>query len=263
MDIKIQHLSTEYQGEPCLQDISLHLKAGSIFALVGPNGCGKTTMLKHISGVLHTEHSLSSILLDMRRLASFSTRELARSLAAVEQHVTTGFDFSVRDIVAMGRTPHVERWQRLGPRDHNVVEQALERTAIRHLSSRSVFQLSSGERQRVWLAMALAQEPKVLLLDEPTSHLDLRFQLEIFEILQQLTEQGITVVVAIHDMNLTLLYAHRVALLQDGSLIATGAPQDVLTQQNIHKVFRVTMKPIQDPDTGDLVGLIPQRETSI
>lgn len=263
MEITIQHLSTEYNGEPCLQDVSLTIERGSIFALVGPNGCGKTTLLKHISGVLSTEHSLSSIFLDGKELSTFSTRELARSLAAVEQHVSTGFNFSVRDIVSMGRIPHLSRWQSMGAADRKAVEKALEQTEISHLSHRSVFQLSSGERQRVWLAMALAQEPAVLLLDEPTSHLDLRFQIEIFDILEKLAACGITVVVAIHDMNLTLLYAHCVALLKQGEIIATGLSSEVLTAENIHRVFEIRMKLIHDPISGQLVGLIPQRGRGI
>lgn len=257
MEIQINQLSSAYQGQRCLDDITLHIPSGHIFAVVGPNGCGKTTLLKHISGVLQSDNSARAIQLNLQELGSFSTRELAQKIGAVEQHISTGFDFSVRDVVALGRIPHLSRWQRSGPQDKERVEQAIQATRITHLANRSLFALSSGERQRVWLAMALAQEPQVLLLDEPTSHLDLQYQIDMFAILQQLAAEGMTIVVAIHDMNLTLLFAQQVALMSQGQVIATGAPSEILSTENIQRVFGVRMRPVHDETSGRLAGLLP------
>lgn len=258
MEIRIDQLSSSYNEQRCLDEIKLDIAGGQIFALVGPNGCGKTTLLKHISGVLQSESSPRAIQLNLRELGTFSTRELSQMMGAVEQHITTGFDFSVRDVVALGRIPHLQRWQRSGPRDQQVIEHAIQATRIEPLADRSLFALSSGERQRVWLAMALAQEPQILLLDEPTSHLDLQYQIEMFNILQRLAEEGMTVVVAIHDMNLTLLFAQQVALMSQGQVVATGPPDEVLTTHNIQRVFGVSMRPVRDETSGRLVGLLPQ-----
>lgn len=257
MKIRVDGLSSFYQGQPCLREISLAIEEGEILALLGPNGCGKTTLLKHLSGVLRSAESATAVQLDMRALSSYAPRELARVLAAVEQHIVTGFDFSVREVVELGRLPHLRRWERMGSADRDAVARALEQTEIGHLASRSLFQLSSGERQRVWLAMALAQEPQVLLLDEPTSHLDLRYQMETFALLQRFAAEGLTVVVAIHNVNLTLLYADRAALLADGALVAVGTPQEVLTPEHVRRVFGVEMRPVNDDASGRLVGLLP------
>lgn len=257
MQIHIRHLHSMYQEQSCLQDICLDMAEGQIFALVGPNGCGKTTLLRHISGVIQNQQSLRAIQLNMRELGTYSAQELARVLAAVEQHIQPGFDFSVREVVSLGRIPHLHRWQSMRDMDRRVVEQVLEQTALTELAERSIFQLSSGERQRVWLALALAQEPQVLLLDEPTSHLDLRFQVEMFEMLRQLATQGMTVVVAIHDINLTLLYAQQVALMKTGRVVAVGTPETVFTPEHIGAVFAIEMQSVRDPQTGRLVGLLP------
>lgn len=263
MKIRINNLNSVYEDRPCLQKIDLEISSGQIFALIGPNGCGKTTMLRHISGVIQTPETGRAIQLDMRTLASFSAPELAKMLGAVEQHIHPGFDFCVRDVVSLGRIPHLRRWQSLGTRDLEVVEQVLQQTSLVSLADRSVFALSSGERQRVWLAMALAQEPQILLLDEPTSHLDLCFQIEMFEILRSLTSQGMTVVISIHDINLTLLYVQQVALMKAGRVVVVGDPATVFTRENIDHVFAIDMRPVHDPQTGRLVGLLPSHKIHI
>lgn len=254
--IRLEDVQLGYDGRLVLRDLTLEIAPGEIFGLVGPNGSGKTTLLRAISGRLPPQYGL--IYLDCCRLSELSPKELARELAAVEQEISSSFDFTAREIVELGRLPHRERWQRLSSRDHEIVTRALELTHTLEFADRAIHSLSSGERQRVWIALALAQEPKALLLDEPTAHLDFNYQIEIMELVRSLAEkQNLTVLVSLHDLNLALHYTDRVALLSEGRIIALGEPERVLTEELIEQVFRTRVRIVDG--TGERY-IVPSRQ---
>ncbi|MCS7274068.1 MAG: ABC transporter ATP-binding protein [Candidatus Bipolaricaulota bacterium] len=249
--IRLERVRLGYDGRLVLRDLDLEIAPGEIFGLVGPNGSGKTTLLRAISGRL-SPHA-GAIYLDLRRLSELSPQELARELAALEQEISCSFDFTVREIVELGRLPHRARWQRLSAQDHRRVTRALSLTDTLAFADRTIHSLSSGERQRVWLALALAQEPKVLLLDEPTAHLDLRYQFEILGLIRHLAvTEDLTVVLSLHDLNLALRFVDRLALLSEGRVIACGAPETVLVPHTIERAYRVRVRRLE----GD--WLIPE-----
>lgn len=234
--IRLDGVELGYNGQLVLRDLSIKIVPGEVFGLVGPNGSGKTTLLRAISGRLSPQ--AGAIYLDFRKISELAPKELARELAALEQEVSCSFEFTVREIVELGRLPHVGRWQRLSQRDHQIVTRALSVTGTLEFADRSIQRLSSGERQRVWLALALAQEPTVLLLDEPTAHLDLGYQIEIMELIRSLAQEHLTVLVSLHELNLALRYTDRVALLGEGQILAVGEPQRVLSPELIKRVFK-------------------------
>ncbi len=251
--IRLEKVQVGYDGRLVLRDLDLEIAPGEIFGLVGPNGSGKSTLLRAISGRLSPHDGV--IYLDCRRLSELSPRELARQVAALEQEISCSFDFTVREIVELGRLPHRERWQRLSDRDHQIVTRALTLTHALEFADRNIHSLSSGERQRVWLALALAQEPKVLLLDEPTAHLDLNYQIEIMDLIKSLAQRDLTVLVSLHDLNLALHYTDRIALLSEGRVIAMGEPERVLTEDLIARVFRTRVRIVDGTGESYIVPL--------
>lgn len=238
--IRLEDVHLGYEERLVLRDLNVEIGPREIFGLVGPNGSGKTTLLRAISGRLSPRDGV--IYLDCRRLSELSSRELARELAALEQEISCSFDFTVREIVELGRLPHQGRLSRLSPTDHKIVTRAMRLTHTAEFADRNIHSLSSGERQRVWLALALAQEPKVLLLDEPTAHLDLNYQIETMELIRALAQEDLTILVSLHDLNLALHYTDRIALLNEGRVIALGEPERVLTEDMIERVFRTHVR---------------------
>jgi len=248
MDITIEGLHFSYNGKPVLQEITLSTQKGEILAIVGPNGSGKTTLLKNISGVLTPDEGV--VYLDMKRITDLSPRELSRFLTAVEQEREVGFDFTVREVIAMGRIPHQSRFAKETTKDTQRIREAMELAHVTSFANRSIRELSGGEKQRVFLAMALAQDPRVLLLDEPTAYLDINYQLQIMKIVRQQAAAGLTVLMAIHDLNLAAQYADRVAILHQGRLLAVGRPADVLTEANIKQTFQADVVVGKNPVTN-------------
>ncbi|MCZ6792923.1 MAG: ABC transporter ATP-binding protein [Planctomycetota bacterium] len=259
MNIRVEGLSFAYDGEPVLRDIRVEVRSGEVVALVGPNGSGKTTLLKSISGVLGGRVAGRRVFFDDRPLAELDRRDVSRLLGVVEAEIHSYFDFTVREVVELGRIPYLQRLQGLSASDGETVERAMETTDIRELADRPLSQLSSGERQRVWLAMALAQEPRALLLDEPTSHLDLNYQVEILELLRTLAAGGLCVLFSVHDLQLAALYADRVALLEKGRLVTVGPPEEALTEERIESVFRVRVRLLKNPESGRIEAILPER----
>ncbi len=257
MNIKVRDLEFRYGTEPVLTEIDLEVGEGEILALLGPNGSGKTTLLKNISGVLKPQYG--AVYLDFKKLAELSPKEIARELAAVEQEIHAGFDFTVREIVELGRLPHLKKLKALSAQDRRAIEEAMCATDVQTFAGRSIFSLSSGERQRVWLAMALAQEPKILLLDEPTAHLDISYQIEIMEIIKALARKGLAVVMAVHDLNLAAAYADKIAVLHEGRIAALGMPRQVLTEELIERAFKARVQILRDPENGFYVGVVPKK----
>lgn len=247
MRVSIENVNFAYNGKPTLSDVDLEIYPGEILTVLGPNGSGKSTLLKTISGVLAPQRG--AIYLGDDDVARLSLKDLAQRIAALEQEHGLGFDFTVRELVEWGRIPYRGRLSRWRESDEWAVQAAIEATCLDNLADRSVHELSGGEAQRAFLALALAQEPAVLLLDEPTAHLDLRYQVEILDLVRSLADAGLTVVVAIHDLNLALRYADRVAVLDEGHLVASGPSREVLTESLIGDVWQVNVR-IRDEAEG-------------
>ena len=225
-----------YDGQSVLASVSLDIAAGERIAILGPNGAGKTTLLKLLSGGLTPNGG--SIHLEGRPLHAVPHRELARKIAVVPQEWAVPFAFTAREIVELGRTPHLGLLRGFRSRDRRAVEQAMQLTDTLHLSGRIVNELSGGERQRVIIAMALAQEPEILFLDEPTHLLDITRQAEILDLLTELnSSHGLTVVAAIHDLNLAARYFQRLLLLHQGAVLAEGAPEVVLHVEMVERAY--------------------------
>tara|TARA_B100000609_G_C17221821_1_gene440680 strand:- start:4413 stop:5222 length:810 start_codon:yes stop_codon:yes gene_type:complete len=252
--VEINQLHFAYDTTTVLEDIQLGIPSGEIVVLLGPNGCGKTTLLKHISGLLPSKQ----VTLDQKTLSSYAPKELAKKLAAVEQHVQVGFDFTVQQLVEMGRLPHQSHFANMSAQDTHIIEEAMRQTNVHALAERPFTQLSSGERQRVWLSVALAQQPQVLLLDEPTSHLDLHHQMALIDSLRALAEGGLTLVISMHELTLAGQLADTIVLLKRGRIIASGPPIEVLTSDHIKEVYQVETEVFSD-ETGAFWGVIPKR----
>jgi iron complex transport system ATP-binding protein len=225
--ICVFQLSFGYNGQPVLDRICLNIAAGERVALLGPNGAGKTTLLRLLSGI--RTPVTGSVLLDGRSLCAMPKLELARKIAAVPQEFVVPFAFTAREIVEMGRTPYIGLLRGMRSNDWRAVEEAMQLTHTIDLSGRVFNELSGGERQRVINAIALAQEPELLLLDEPTQQLDITRQTEILDLVSNLNRsKGLTVVAAIHDLNLAGRYFDRLILLHHGRVFADGTPESVL-----------------------------------
>ncbi|MFQ5795391.1 MAG: ABC transporter ATP-binding protein [Candidatus Bipolaricaulia bacterium] len=235
--IRVSGLRYRVDGYEILKGIDLEIEAGELVSLVGPNGAGKTTMLLHLSGLLRA--SAGVVYLHGRAIHDIAPRERARSIAMVRQETEIRFDLNVGDIVTMGRHPHLGRFRGLRHQDVAAVTTALELTDTLPYVARSVRSLSSGERQRVFIARALAQEPEMLLLDEPTANLDLKAEHRIMRLIGSQTEQGMTVITAIHDLNLAARYSDRILLMANGQIVASGTPETVITAERIREVYRV------------------------
>jgi iron complex transport system ATP-binding protein len=221
-----------------LEHVSVTVERGSLTGLLGPNGCGKTTLLKLLSGVLQPEHG--HVTLNGISLAGRSRRDIAKHLAVVPQETHPAFDYTVMEMVLMGRHPHLGAFELEGPRDLALAQDALAATGTAHLAGRAYMTLSGGEKQRVVIASALTQSPDVLLLDEPTASLDLGYQLEVAALLRRLNlERGVTMVLATHDLNLAASLCDRLILMRDGRVVAQGPTRDVLTAGSIRRIYDV------------------------
>lgn len=215
--------------------------------IIGPNGSGKSTLLKSIYRVLTPQSG--TVFLDGNALNSYKPKESARKMAVVAQHNYYNFEFSVQDVVLMGRAPHKKAMERDNADDYRIVREALEKVNMGGFAQRSFSTLSGGEQQRVFLARALAQQTQCLILDEPTNHLDIKYQLQLMDIVRSLR---LTVVAAIHDLNIAAMYCNKLFVLQNGRIIAFGPPKQVLTREFIRQVYEVEAKLYTDPETGQM-----------
>ena len=250
--------------EPAVRDVSLSANPGQLLAVVGPNGAGKTTLLRLLAGSLTPQHG--QVRLDDRPLDELDDRERARALAVVPQSESSPFPVTVREMVAMGRYAHLGPWERAGVRDRAVVERALTRCAVAELANRQLGELSGGERQRARIARALAQEAPILLLDEPTAGLDLRYRMELFHLLRELLAEGLAVLVITHDLNLAARFADRLLLLDRGHATARGAPAEVLSREALETVYEWPLRLVAHPGPGSDTGApqtIPLRKNRV
>jgi iron complex transport system ATP-binding protein len=242
-------LDLGYNGHLVVRDLTLVARPGQVLALAGPNGAGKTTLLRGLARLLRPRRG--AVLLDGRDVWAFSERQAAQRIGLVPQTETLDWPVTVEQIVALGRAPRRGWLLPLSGADHAAVNLALDRTGLRELRDRLVTRLSGGERQRLLIARALAQEPDVLLLDEPTAHLDLRYQGAVLGLARNLAhDAGLAVVMSLHDLNLVALYADRVALIADGAVIAEGAPDAVLTPTHLARAYGVPVAVSRHPVYG-------------
>jgi iron complex transport system ATP-binding protein len=253
VSLRLDHLSVDIGGRRIVTDVSLAAADRRFTGLLGPNGSGKSTILKTIYRV--HKPAAGRLLLDGADLLALSARDAARRIAVVAQETTSEFDFSVREMVMIGRTPYKRAFGADTDADHAAVEQAIQRAGCGHLISRSFNTLSGGEKQLVLVARALAQGADHLILDEPTNHLDVRHQIEILEVVAGL---GVTVLAALHDLSLAALFCDPVYILAAGEIVLGGPPAAVLTEQTIRLAYGADVLVIPHPDTGQ-PHLIPRR----
>lgn len=247
--LTVDDLEVSFDGTRVLKGVSFAVRTGEFLGIIGPNGSGKSTLLRAMAGVLTP--SSGSVRLDNQDTHRIPGRALARKLAVVPQDTTIAFDYSVLEVVLMGRSPHLGRFEMESSRDLDVCLSALRRTNLLHLADRKVGTLSGGERQRAVLARALAQETDILFLDEPTAHLDISYQVEILHLVKrENTENGKTVVIVLHDLNLAAEFCDRLIMLSDGSVYASGTPDEVITSENVRAVYGAAVWVRRHPTSG-------------
>jgi iron complex transport system ATP-binding protein len=257
--LRAERLRLAYDGTPVIDDLTLAVPHGRITALVGPNACGKSTLLRGLARLLRPRGG--SVYLDGREIHRYPTREVALRLGLLPQAPTAPEGLTVEDLVARGRYPHQRWFRQWSADDEAVVERAMRLTGTDALRDRPVDELSGGQRQRAWIAMALAQETELMLLDEPTTFLDLAHQIEVLDLLHELNErEGRTVVIVLHDLNLAARYAHAIVAMRDGKIVAAGGPGDVVTEPIVREVFGVDCRVVPDPVTGTPL-VVPRART--
>ena len=239
-------------SRPAVMDVSLDVPAGATTAVLGPNGSGKSTLLRLLLGTLAP--SAGTVTFQERPLAEWPRPALAREIGVVPQGEEAVFPTTVREMVAMGRYPHLGPWRREGPADRAAVDEAMRRCDVLSLSHRAVQTLSGGERQRARVARALAQEADTLALDEPTAALDVGHEMAIFELLRDLGHGGRTVLLVTHNLNLAARYADRLVLMDAGRVAAAGAPADVLTRETVQRVYGWPVEIVPHPGPGPDAG---------
>jgi ABC-type cobalamin/Fe3+-siderophores transport system ATPase subunit len=247
--LSARHLDAGHGRTVVLGDLSIELVSGTVTALVGPNGSGKSTLLMTLARVLRPKGG--EVLLDGEPVSAHSSIEVARRLGVLPQTAVAPHGATVREVVEQGRYPQLGAWAMLRRREDGAMRRALELTGLTDLADRRLDSLSGGERQRAWIAMTLAQETGVLLLDEPTTYLDVRHQIDLMILVEHLRDaQGMTVVMVLHDLNQAARYADRIVALRDGRVHADGTPDEVLTPSVLRDVFDVDAVVVADPVTG-------------
>ena len=247
--LQVRQVDFSYYNGLVIDNVSLSVEAGEMVGLLGPNGSGKTTLLKLASGVISPGRG--EVMLNGSDMIRMNRKTIARHIAVVPQRFDISFAFTAAEVVTLGRIPFLKPFAEESEADRKLVDDALKEAGISELRERRFDELSGGERQKVIMAMALAQEPRLLLLDEPTTHLDICHQVEVLELVKRLrVEQGLTVIAAMHDLNLASLYFSRLVLLKKGKVLADGLPADVLTREMLEEVFSTPVHVETHPLTG-------------
>jgi iron complex transport system ATP-binding protein len=249
MAIKMNRVTFSYSNGAVLRDVDLCVQKGEMVGLLGPNGAGKTTLIRLISGILDARQG--DIRIDGVDTRKLKRSAIARQVAVVPQQFNVPFAYKVEEVVMLGRTPFMKPWRDFSASDRDVVVHTMDTVGIGRLAQRCFSELSGGERQKVVLAMALAQEAELLLLDEPTAHLDISHQVEILELLADMNDKRhLTIIAAMHDLNLASAYFTRLVLLKDGAVIADGSPGQVLTSSTIGSTYCVPVHIQPHPLSG-------------
>ncbi|GAA1424015.1 ABC transporter ATP-binding protein [Catellatospora coxensis] len=247
--LRAEGLTLGYDAEPIVRDLDVTILDGKVTAIVGANACGKSTLLRGLARLLRPRQG--SVLLDEKAMAGLSTLEVAKVLGLLPQSPLAPDGITVADLVSRGRYPHQGWFRTWNDRDHDAVARALDATGTADLVDRPLRQLSGGQRQRVWIAMALAQDTDLLLLDEPTTYLDINHQVELLRLLRTLNAQaGKTIVAVLHDINLASRYCDHIIAMADGAIVAEGAPSEVITAELVAKVFGLSCVIVPDPIAG-------------
>ncbi|NLL95224.1 MAG: ABC transporter ATP-binding protein [Thermoplasmatales archaeon] len=249
MILEVCNLDYDYGGKPVLQDVSFSIRPGEMLGILGPNGCGKTTLLKNLNKNLSPKGGC--VLLDGSDLEDRSKKDIARNIASVPQDNRVGFSFTVREIVSMGRMPFQSPFEGNSSEDLAIIEDAMEKTGVTEMADRFVNTMSGGERQKVIIARAMAQTPRILLMDEPTLHLDISAQFDILELVHSLSRsEDMAVVVVSHDLPMMARFCDRIMMIHDHRIRAIGKTEEVLTPENMRTVFNVDAEFHVDPVTG-------------
>ncbi|GAA1201695.1 ABC transporter ATP-binding protein [Pseudonocardia alaniniphila] len=247
--LRAEQVRLGYGDRTIVDGLDLDVVAGTITAVIGPNGCGKSTLLRALGRLL--KPTAGQVVLDGKRIDRVPTREVAKVLGLLPQAPSAPEGLTVADLVARGRHPHQAWYRQWSADDEDAVAQALDWTGIADLAERPVDQLSGGQRQRAWISMALAQGTDLLLLDEPTTFLDLAHQVDVLELVRRLhSEAGRTVVMVLHDLNLAARYADRLVAMREGRIVAAGKPAEVITEESLEEVFGLAARVIPDPVAG-------------
>ena len=258
-ELRTESLSLAYDGEPVVSELTLAIPVGRITALVGPNACGKSTLLRGLARLLRPR--AGAVYLDGREIHRYPTRDVALQLGLLPQGPTAPEGLTVQDLVARGRYPHQSWFRQWSAADEEAVERSMRLTGTDALRERPVDELSGGQRQRAWIAMALAQETEIMLLDEPTTYLDLAHQIEVLDLLHELNErEGRTIVIVLHDLNQAARYADHLVAMRDGRIRVVGRPTDVVTEPMVRDVFGVDCRVMPDPVTGTPL-VVPRART--
>lgn len=253
--LHVKDVSVGYGERTVLDTLNVDIKRGAVTSIVGPNGCGKSTLLRTMSRLLNP--TKGEIVLDGKSIHDIPTRKLATQLGLLPQTPIAPDGILVADLVGRGRTPHQGILGRWSQQDYDIVAEALETTGISDLAERSIDELSGGQRQRVWIAMALAQRTDTLLLDEPTTYLDVKHQLDVLDLLTELNrDRGTTIVMVLHDLNLAARYSNELVAVSGGKVFAHGHPRDVITKENVKSVFGIDSVIITDP-VSDQPAVMP------
>ena len=261
MELKITNLSFNYGNIPILHGINFEAKQGQIVGIIGPNGSGKTTLLRCIAKILQPEQG--QVLIDEKAIQFYTNTELAKIISVVPQISSFAEGFTVFETVLMGRYPHLGVLRRETQKDYEIVHAAIERVRISHLTNRDVSELSGGEKQLVSIALALAQEPKLLCLDEPTLHLDISMQYMIMDLCREISQdKQIGVLVVLHDLTLATQYCDQLIILKNGKVSAKGAPDEVITEEIISDTYNVNVTVGKDTSTG-LKYILPTNSRKI
>jgi iron complex transport system ATP-binding protein len=258
--LSTRQLHLGYAGRSVVEDVTAVLPAGKITAIIGPNGCGKSTLLRGLARLLTPLHGV--VHLDGRDLADIPSRRLATRVGLLPQQPTAPDGITVADLIGRGRHPHQRWFRQWSVADDNAVTRAMHLTAVADLAENPINELSGGQRQRVWIALALAQNPDIMLLDEPTTYLDLAHQLDILGLLAAINRQHQrTIVLVLHDLNMAARYAHHLIAMRAGRLVAEGTPADIITPGLVRDVFGVEATIISDPVTGSPL-VVPHPRTT-
>lgn len=255
--IDVSHLNVGYSKKIIVKDFNMTVNKGEVTTLIGPNGSGKSTILKTVARFIKEQSGC--ILLDGINISQMDRKQLARKMACLSQYNTSPEDTTIRELVSFGRNPHKKWYERLSKEDDEVIDWAIKCANLSAMQHKRVVNLSGGERQRSWIAMSLAQKPEVLLLDEPTTYLDINNQIEILELVKELNKtMGLTVVMVLHDLNQAAKYSDNIYVLKNGKLAAKGKPREVLTRAIIRDVYKVEMDIIKH-ESGEELIFIPIR----